>query len=476
MACAMSASASRRRIRSRIEIVPVTEAILSGILVGLALGLTGGGGSILAVPLLLGILGLALRDAVAVSLAVVGLTALYGAALQWKQVRWGAGAVLGTGGILGAPLGAYVGANWPESLTLGLFALLMLFIAVKMWRGGQSQDVPLSLWTCRRDPEGRLHFQWSCAAKLGVAGAITGVLSGIFGVGGGFLVVPALLLVTAMPISSALATSLVGIFLISAAAFASNLLTLPSFPTMTAAWFLLGGAVGMTGGSWWKNSIPQELLRRVFAGALIVVALWVGARAWSATAAESFTAQPEIEFWQDEERLQQGRQAAAALFGNLMGRLGPAMAEGGVVGAMKVCQTEAMELTGKTAADWRDKGVASIRRIGVRTRNPQNEKDAVDEAMLAAFLAQWDAASPTPPSGNVVALRAGGEVRYYHPVPVAASCLACHGAPSDMEPTTLSALAELYPADEATDFAEGDLRGAIVVTFASEAEKILPNP
>ncbi len=476
MVCALSANASQRLIRSRIEVVPVIEAILSGILVGLSLGLTGGGGSILAVPLLLGIVGLGLRDAVAVSLAVVGLTALYGATLQWKQVRWGAGAVLGTGGILGASLGAHVGANWPESLTLGLFAVLMVFIAVKMWRGGQSQDVPLSPWTCRRDSEGRLHFQWSCAAKLGVAGAITGVLSGIFGVGGGFLVVPALLLVTAMPISSALATSLVGIFLISAAAFGSNLLTLSTFPTMTATWFLLGGAAGMTGGSWWKNSMPQELLQRVFATALIVVAMWVGARAWSSTAPESAGAQPEIEFLQDEERLQKGRQAAAALFGNLMSRLSQAMAKGGVVGALKICQTEAMELTGKTAEEWREKGIVSIRRIGVRTRNPQNKKDAVDRAMLAAFLAQWNATSPAPPPGKVVALRPSGEVRYYHPVPVAVSCLACHGAPSVMASSTLSALAKLYPADEAINFAEGDLRGAIVVTFASNQQESSSNP
>lgn len=257
------------------------EAILSGVLVGVSLGLTGGGGSILAVPLLLGVLGLALRDAVAVSLAVVGLTALYGALLQWKQVRWGAGAVLGLGGILGAPLGAFLGASWPEELTLGLFAGLMIFIAVKMWRGGHSQDVPLSFWTCRHDPDGRLRFHWSCAGKLVVAGALTGVLSGIFGVGGGFLVVPALLLVTAMPMTSALATSLVAIFLISAAAFTANILAMPSFPTETAAWFLLGGAIGITGGSWGKNLLPAEMLRRVFAIALVVVAGWVGARAWA---------------------------------------------------------------------------------------------------------------------------------------------------------------------------------------------------
>lgn len=262
----------------------VIAAILSGVVVGISLGLTGGGGSILAVPLLLGVLGLGLRDAVTVSLAVVGLTALYGAVLQRNQVRWGAGAILGVGGIAGAPLGAWIGSRWPEPLTLGLFAILMGFIAIRMWRGGNSQDVPLSLWTCRRDPNGQLVFQWSCAAKIVVAGAITGLLSGIFGVGGGFLVVPALLLVTAMPVAAALASSLVGIFLISMAAFAANMVALPSFPAGTAALFLVGGALGMTGGSAWKNQLPAEILRKVFAIALILVAVWVGIRSWTAMA------------------------------------------------------------------------------------------------------------------------------------------------------------------------------------------------
>lgn len=255
------------------------EAVLCGVLVGLSLGLTGGGGSILAVPLLLGVLGLGLRDAVTVSLAVVGLTALYGALLQRKQLLWGPGLVLGAGGILGAPVGAWVGADLAEGVTLGMFAGLMVFIAFQMWRG-RGEDVPLSPWSCPRGPDGELHFRWSCAGKLAAAGALTGVLSGIFGVGGGFLVVPALILVTAMPMPAALATSLVAIFLISAAAFASNIVVVASFPVVTAAWFLLGGALGMTGGSALKSKLPAEVLRRVFAGALVVVAVWVGVRAW----------------------------------------------------------------------------------------------------------------------------------------------------------------------------------------------------
>lgn len=259
--------------------------MLSGVLVGLSLGLTGGGGSILAVPLLMGVPGLGLRDAVTVSLAVVGLTALYGALLQRRLLLWGPGLVLGAGGVVGAPLGAWLGSDLPESLTLGLFSALMIFIAFKMWRGGTGEDVPLSPWSCPREPGGRLQFRWTCAMKLAVAGAFTGVLSGVFGVGGGFLVVPALLVVTGMPIPAALATSLVAIFFISAAAFVSNMAVLPTFPAVTAGWFLLGGAIGMTAGSVWKAKLPPRALQRVFAAALVVVALWVGVRAWTLSAA-----------------------------------------------------------------------------------------------------------------------------------------------------------------------------------------------
>lgn len=91
----------------------------------------------------------------------------------------------------------------------------------------------------------------------------------------GFLVVPALLLVTAMPIERALATSLVGIFLISAAAFSANLVALENFPILLAGWFLLGGALGMSGGAVLKSRLSAPLLRKIFALAMVGVALWI---------------------------------------------------------------------------------------------------------------------------------------------------------------------------------------------------------
>lgn len=255
--------------------------LLYGSIVGAALGLTGGGGSIFAVPLLLYAVGLSLRDAVTVSLAVVGLTALYGAIIQRKHVNWLPGVIFGVGGILGAPGGAFLGAHLPEFWTLILFAMLMVFIGVRMWRGSNAAGVVDSRFACRRDPDGVRRMRWPCAVKLLAWGILTGILSGTFGVGGGFLVVPALLLVTAMPIERALATSLVCIFLISSSGFVSNLLTVDHFDYGLAALFLAGGAIGMTAGAGLKSFLSGPMLKRIFAAGVLAVAVWILAQTLS---------------------------------------------------------------------------------------------------------------------------------------------------------------------------------------------------
>jgi len=250
-------------------------ALLSGLVVGGALGLTGGGGSIFALPLLVYLLGVPLREAVALSLAVVGLTALFGAVMQRKNVLWGAGAMLGVGGIAGAPPGAMLGAALPETLVLSLFAGLMLFIGYRLWRGGSNLEIPIGRFTCARDTDGELRFHWPCAVKLALAGAATGLLAGIFGVGGGFLVVPALILVTAMPLHQVVATSLVGIALVSASAFVSNLAAAGSLPLATGALFLAGALPGMIAGTATKSRCSPRMLQRLFAAAVVGVALYV---------------------------------------------------------------------------------------------------------------------------------------------------------------------------------------------------------
>jgi uncharacterized membrane protein YfcA len=250
-------------------------SLLYGALVGLSLGLTGGGGSLFAVPLLVYGLGLDFRKAVALSLVVVGSTALYGAALQarGRQVLWGAGAVLGLGGVISAPLGAIIGEHTPERLSLLLFALIMVVVGIQMLRG--RLETAISALACKHSAVGELRFNLACATKLLLAGLAAGMLSGIFGVGGGFLLVPALLIVTAIPVERAMATSLVAIFLISTSGFVAHLDQFSVQHARTSLVFLLGSGLGMTVGAYVKHRIPSAVLRKIFGILVLATAAFV---------------------------------------------------------------------------------------------------------------------------------------------------------------------------------------------------------
>lgn len=243
-----------------------------GGIVGISLGLTGGGGSIFAVPLLVFGLGFDLRRAVAMSLAVVGLTALFGALIQARQNRvlWKAGAILGLGGIVAAPFGAVLGGWLREDVALYLFAVLMLVVGLLMLRQRpENTEIPLSWISCREDAKVAPDFSWKCAAKLSGAGVVTGILAGAFGVGGGFLVVPALLIVLRLDIASALGTSLVAIFAVAASGLTANVSYLEAADLAVGTAFLLGAGLGMGGGVVLKGYLPPAILKKIFAGAVI---------------------------------------------------------------------------------------------------------------------------------------------------------------------------------------------------------------
>lgn len=262
-------------------------ALLFGGVMGLSLGLTGGGGSILAVPLLVYGLGLELRAAVAVSLAVVGITALFGAVIQARSrlVLWRAGIILGGGGIIAAPLGARLGAVLPDDLVLVLFAVLMVVVGLRMARCGaddatgdgaqKALEVPVGRLRCPRGEDGKPRPTPSCMAKLAGAGAVAGVLSGFFGVGGGFLLVPALVWVGSVRIEHALATSLVAIALISVSGFAANVGPAGELSVSLAVLFGAGGAVGMIAGARLKRHLSPVVLSRVFAAVAVTAGVYV---------------------------------------------------------------------------------------------------------------------------------------------------------------------------------------------------------
>jgi uncharacterized membrane protein YfcA len=262
-----------------------------GLLVGFSLGLTGGGGSIFAVPLLVYGLAVAPREAVGISLAAVGATALIGAGqrLQAGEVEMGTGLLFAVAGMMGAPLGSWLGAYVPEPLLLVLFACLMTFVAVRMWFGALQRsrahtantDKPSATsrsdttGTCQRDARGRLELTSRCVGVLAGVGLLTGVLSGLFGVGGGFVIVPALVLVSDMDIHRAVATSLAVIALISVAGVASYVIAGRPLPLTLTGLFVLGGVAGMVLGTRCGRKLSGPTLQKGFAVALVVVATFM---------------------------------------------------------------------------------------------------------------------------------------------------------------------------------------------------------
>lgn len=264
---------------------------LLGSLVGLSLGLTGGGGSIFAVPLLIYGLGVAPRDAVGVSLVAVAATAAFGAigASRAKLVEYRAGLVFSAGGILAAPLGVRLSTLVSESTIVMAFAGLMVIVALLMWRkarvspadagvvrasflpGAEAAGGPL----CRLSPDQRLRLNAPCTAVLAVSGLSTGILSGFFGVGGGFVIVPALTVVTQLEIHRAVATSLFVIALVSLAALGSVLTLGIRLPLPLALWFGGGGLAGMYLGRLVAKRIAGPRLQRIFAVAILTVGVFV---------------------------------------------------------------------------------------------------------------------------------------------------------------------------------------------------------
>ncbi len=245
-------------------------ALLYGLLVGAALGLTGGGGSIFAIPLLVYGLGLPMPEATGLSLAAVGLMAGFGAMVQRRNLAWRSGLVFAAAGMLLAPAGAALGHALPAALVLSAFAFLMGYVGWRM-RRGQASELPTGPCVARADGKPGP----GCYARLGAAGSVTGILSGIFGVGGGFIIVPALVFVTGMPIHRAVATSLLVIFLIACSGVTSHVLQGAVIPWQAGVLFVAGGLVGMLLGGRGRERLSPERLRVVFAYAMWIVAAFI---------------------------------------------------------------------------------------------------------------------------------------------------------------------------------------------------------
>jgi len=257
---------------------------LFGAVVGVALGMTGGGGAILAVPLLVYGLKLPSREAVSISLITVGASAVVGLVQRIPRgtVEFRTGLLFAVAGMLTAPFGAWLSHRIPEAVLLLLFGGLMLVIAGRMlWtatRGAAASDCarPEDAGTaCRRDPAGQLRLTSRCAGVLAGIGLTIGVLTGLFGVGGGIFIVPALVAISGMEIQRAIGTSMLVVALVSLTGIVSHLAEGLALPIPLAASFLLGGVLGMLAGTAVARRIPPARLQQVFAGVVLVMAVLV---------------------------------------------------------------------------------------------------------------------------------------------------------------------------------------------------------
>ena len=229
------------------------------VLIGLSLGVLGGGGSILTVPILVYVAGLDPKEAIATSLFVVGVTSAAGVVSHARggRVMWRTGLLFGLAGMAGAFVGGLVGGHAPGQLLLLAFALMMVATSLAMLRG-------------RRTPEGaRKHAELPLFRVL-LDGAVVGLVTGLVGAGGGFLVVPALALLGGLPMSVAVGTSLV---VIAMKSFAG----LPGYLTSVQLdWGLTLGVtaaavVGSVVGGRLAGRIPEATLRRGFGWFVLVM-------------------------------------------------------------------------------------------------------------------------------------------------------------------------------------------------------------
>ncbi len=266
----------------------VLLAVLAGALIGLSLGALGGGGSILAVPVLVYLLGQTPAQATTGSLVVVGVTSLLAAVTAHRQgtVLLGRGITFGATAIAGAAAGSLAAARVPEPVLMASFAALLLVVgAVMLIRQLRHRSNPdKGPRPGFDDPILTFSPTFAChcprALKVLITATVVGLLTGFLGVGGGFLVVPALLLALALPMKHAAGTSLVVITLTSAAALAvraASGLTQPDWLTVGA--LTAASALAAIAGARLATRINTDRLSMAFTGLVLAVAIYTATQA-----------------------------------------------------------------------------------------------------------------------------------------------------------------------------------------------------
>jgi len=251
--------------------ITIASALVSGAVVGALLGLFGGGGSVLATPLLLFVVGV--RDphvAIGTSAAAVALSAAVNLVGHGRggRVKWPCATVFGAAGLAGSFVGSTLAKAVNGQRLLLFFAMAMAAIAISMLRRPRSEGNP------------EVRITPALMLKLAPLGVLTGLAAGFFGIGGGFLIVPGLMAATGMTLANATASSLVSVALFGAATSVNYAMS-GMVDWSIAGVFILGGLGGGVLGVGGAGLLASRALlaRRLFAGLVLIVAAYVAWRA-----------------------------------------------------------------------------------------------------------------------------------------------------------------------------------------------------
>jgi uncharacterized membrane protein YfcA len=261
-------------------------ALLLGLIVGVILAMTGAGGGILAVPLLVFGAGITLVQAAPIGLMAVAMAAALGAVLGLHQgiVRYRAAMLVAAAGMLVSPLGLLLAHRIDNRWLSVLFGAVLLFVGYRavakaLGRDPDQRARPSRICPCVRDPAtGRFIWTAQCARALATSGVMAGLLSGLLGVGGGFVVVPALQRYTDLGMQSVVATSLAVIAVVSATGVAASAAA-GNIDWHVAVPFSTGALAGMLGGRLLADRLPGPHLQAGFGAVSGLVALGMIARA-----------------------------------------------------------------------------------------------------------------------------------------------------------------------------------------------------
>ncbi|MCE2792551.1 MAG: sulfite exporter TauE/SafE family protein [Planctomycetota bacterium] len=265
--------------------------IIGALLVGLTVGVLGSGGSLLTLPILVYLLKHDPEIAIGESMLIVGLIALAASIpYAWnRRIAWPYVLMFGIGGLVGALLGVELGRHVGGSVQLLILAVILLLAATMMFLKGNKAPPPelekIAAQKLLEQSASELPpLTPGRVAVLLAQGLGIGVLTGLVGVGGGFLIVPALVLAGGLGMHLAVGTSIVIIFLNSAVGFARFYSTFPADGS-TINWnavllFGLVGAFGSLFGGEVAKRLPQAVLQRIFAILLVVLGIWIGISEW----------------------------------------------------------------------------------------------------------------------------------------------------------------------------------------------------